>query len=270
MTDILHAVAPRDGDRGETPPIGVVVIGDELLSGRRQDRHLTAVIERLAPRGLRPDWARYVGDDDDRIAHTLRDSQAESAVVFCFGGIGATPDDRTRAVAAHAFGRPLVRHPGALSLIEQQFGAEAYPHRVLMADLPEGADLIPNPINRVPGFYLERHFFMPGFPQMAHPMLDWILAGPLAALLDDQYVEEAIWLPNVSESFLIDVMDELCAAYPELRLFSLPIWRGEQRVIELGFKGQAVRVADAMAELTRRVTDLGCTVVRERPELAPE
>jgi len=186
------------------PTFGAVVIGDEILSGRRTDRHIPAVIERLNARGLRLGWACVIGDEPARITETLRRSMDANEVVFCFGGIGATPDDLTRECAAQAAGVPLERHPGALAEIEAQFGEQAWPHRVLMADLPAGAELIPNAYNRVPGFFIRQHFFMPGFPQMAHPMLDWVLAGPLAQWSRSDYVELTLMAFDVTESQLLD------------------------------------------------------------------
>ena len=190
---------------GKPIPIGVLIIGDEILSGRRKDTHLAAVIERLALRGRQPSWAQMIGDDADRIEQTLRDSRQEGSIVFCFGGIGATPDDLTRASAARAFDRPLTRHPEAERRIIAQFGEAAFPHRVHMADFPDQVDLIPNPINNVAGFYLENHFFMPGFPQMAHPMLDWILANPLQSLGTLDYREQSLWTIGASENDLLQI-----------------------------------------------------------------
>lgn len=247
-------------------PIGVFIIGDEILSGRRQDVHLSAVISRLAPRGLTLDWVQLLGDDSTLIERQLRQSATDGSIALCFGGIGATPDDLTRASAANAFNVPLLRHPEAEARIEAQFGAEARPHRVLMADLPAGAALIPNPINQVPGFYLQQHFFMPGFPQMAHPMLDWILAHPLAELGQRGYRESALWTINAAESDLMPLMNTLCARFPALKLFSLPTRQGSLRLIELGFKGEGAQVDVAMQALASALTHQGVRFQPRRPD----
>lgn len=250
---------------GPLAGIGVVVIGDEILSGRRQDRHLAAVTERLAARGLLVDWAQFLPDREVTIVDVLRRSRADGATVFCFGGIGATPDDLTRACAAMAFDRPLVRHAEAARLIESQFGEGAYPKRILMADLPENAELVPNPFNQVPGFALERHFFLPGFPEMAHAMLDGILAGPLAELSDADYVEQSLWLTDTPESELVDLMESFCAAHPDLRLFSLPVLSTERRMLELGFKGRRSEVDRAIVSLVEALERRRIAVHAERP-----
>lgn len=254
---------------GGPVPIGVLIIGDEILSGRRKDTHLAAVIERLAPRGRQPGWAQMIGDDNDRIEQALRESRQAGSIVFCFGGIGATPDDLTRAAAARAFDRPLTRHPEAERRIIAQFGEAAFPHRVHMADFPDQVDLIPNPVNNVAGFYLEHHFFMPGFPQMAHPMLDWILANPLQSLGTLDYREQSIWTIGASENDLLPVMTGLCAEFPDLKLFSLPIGQGERRLIELGFKGESERVAEAMEALQNQLDALDVVHQPERPQPEP-
>ena len=164
---------------------GIYIIGDEILSGKREDKHLTQAISILKTRGLQLGWAEYLGDDPARMVASFKRSFAQSEIngdiVFSFGGIGATPDDYTRQAAADALDVPIVRHKEAVAEIEAQFGLEAYPKRVIMADFPAGAGLIPNPVNRISGFSVglpnqkHRHYFVPGFPAMAHPMMEWVL-----------------------------------------------------------------------------------------------
>ncbi len=148
------------------PSFGLIVVGDEILSGRRSDKHLAKVIELLAARGLQLGWAEYVGDERARITATLRRVFASGDIAFCTGGIGATPDDHTRQCAAAALGVPLVLHPEAKALIEQRMedvareqGVPYEPeradnlHRLNMGVFPEGARIIPNPYNKIPGFF---------------------------------------------------------------------------------------------------------------------
>ena len=103
---------------------GIIIIGDEILSGRRSDKHLAKMIELLGERGLSLEWAEYIGDDPQRITATLRRTLASDDIVFCCGGIGATPDDHTRQCAADAIGAPLQLHPEAKALIQQRIGGE--------------------------------------------------------------------------------------------------------------------------------------------------
>jgi molybdopterin-biosynthesis enzyme MoeA-like protein len=98
-------------DHISPPQFGLIIVGDEILSGKRQDKHLAKVIELLSARGLALAWVRYVGDDRPRITAALREAFASGDIVFSCGGIGATPDDHTRQCAAAALGRPLELHP---------------------------------------------------------------------------------------------------------------------------------------------------------------
>lgn len=236
---------------------GVFIIGDEILSGKRQDAHLAHVIKLLNARGLQLGWAHYVGDVPAQISHALQQSMARGDIVFSFGGIGATPDDHTRQAAAQAVGVPIVRHPQALANIEAQYGETAYPKRVLMADFPAGCDLIPNPINRVAGFSIREHYFVPGFPEMAHPMVAWVLDTYYAHLFHaTDYYEASIVVTEAGESDLIDLMQQLLANYPMLKLFSLP--RNQQRrTTEVGLKGDRSQVLRAVEALKTGVTALG-------------
>lgn len=233
--------------------IGLVVIGDELLAGKREDKHVPKLIELLARRGLRLSWVRLIGDDVVLLEETFRDTLAGSDLVFSFGGIGATPDDLTRQCAAAAAGVPLTRHPEAAGIIEQRFGSEAYPNRILMADLPRDVTLIPNPVSQIPGFSLRDHHFLPGFPNMAWPMAEWVLDTHYRHLFVAQPpIERRLMLFGVPESELIPVMRELLDRFGAVKLSSLPstVTRGE---IELGVRGPAAEVEYAFDWLVGRL-----------------
>ena len=237
--------------------VGIYIIGDEILSGRRQDAHLSKVIELLSARGLTLSWANYLGDIPEQITASIKASMARGDVVFSFGGIGATPDDYTRQCAADAAGVPIERHAGAVANIEAQYGEGAYPKRVLMADFPKGCELIPNPINRVAGFSLHQHYFVPGFPEMAHPMVEWVLDTYYSHAFHQQdYLESSIVVSEAGESDLIDLMRAMLEQYPMLKLFSLPR-TNQRRTTELGMKGESAQVALAMIDLKAGVSALG-------------
>jgi len=236
------------------PRIGALVIGDEILSGKRADRHLSHVITTLAPRGLTLAWAHYEGDDRDALAAFLAKTFDRGDVVFSFGGVGATPDDHTRQAAAMALGLPLEPHPDAVAELEAQFGAAAYPHRVLMAEFPAGATIIPNPVNRVASFAIRDHYFFPGFPQMAWPMLDWVLATREPPLAAPPSGERAIVVYGAGESQLLPLMNSCVAHFPELKLFSLPSFLPDGgRRLELGVRGDIASLDAARAELVAGV-----------------
>jgi molybdopterin-biosynthesis enzyme MoeA-like protein len=236
---------------------GIYIIGDEILSGKRQDAHLSKVISLLSSRGLQLSWANYLGDIPDQITSSLKASMARGDIVFSFGGIGATPDDFTRQCAADAAGVPIARHAGAVAEIEARYGDGAYPKRVLMADFPQDCELIPNPVNRVAGFSINEHYFVPGFPEMAHPMVEWVLDTYYAHLFHTQdYIESSIWVMDAGESQLIDLMRAMLAKYPTLKLFSLPKL-DDRRTTEVGMKGASEQVHAAMADIKQGVTALG-------------
>ena len=243
----LHMKRPE-----ATTTFGLIVIGDEILVGARTDKHLPAFKAMLTERGHRLAWCWILPDDPPLLTRQLATSMAAALPVFCCGGIGATPDDHTRACAAAAAGLELVRHPGALSLIEGRFGADAHPHRVLMADLPAGADLIPNPVNQIPGFVLREHWFLPGFPRMAWPMAEWVLDTHYPAATPGG--EAAVAVPQTPESALIPLMERLDSAFSGLKLFSLPHLGDDpaDHYVLLGFRGRgdlAAAIAALRAEL---------------------
>jgi molybdopterin-biosynthesis enzyme MoeA-like protein len=238
--------------------IGALIVGDEILSGKRKDGHLPHLIETLGARGLGLDYAHYLGDDRERLTALLRDSFARGDLLFSFGGIGATPDDHTRQAAASALGVPLARHPEAVAEIEARFGADAYPHRVRMAEFPEGSRIIPNPYNRIAAFAVREHHFFPGFPQMAWPMLDWVLATWYPDLARVPAEERAIVVYGAGESQLLPLMDENVARFPMLKLFSLPSFMPDGgRRIELGVKGDPAHVDAGLAHLRAGVEAAG-------------
>ncbi len=253
--------------------IGLIIIGDEILSGRRQDKHLAKVIELLSARGLALAWARYVGDERASITATLRDAFAGGDLVFSCGGIGATPDDITRQCAAAALARPLVLHPQAKALIVERMrdvareqGQDFDPerpdnvHRLNMGVFPEGASLIPNPYNKIPGFSVGDVHFMPGFPVMAWPMIEWLLDRRYAMLHGSQRLaERSVVVFGAMEAALTPLMEAVEARHPAVRVFSLPSVDHpvHGRHIDLGVKGRAEALPAAFAMLRAGLVGLG-------------
>ena len=240
--------------------VGAIIVGDEILSGKRQDKHFAKVIELLARRGMSLDWAQYLGDDRVRLTAALTASFAAGDTVFSFGGIGATPDDHTRQAAAAALDVGLALHPDAEREIRARFGDETTPQRLLLGEFPVGSAIIPNPYNRIPGFSIRSHWFFPGFPVMAWPMLEWVLDTRLAHLHHAvPRDEQAIVIYEAPESALLDLMNRITRAYPKATLFSLPSFgaEGVRRHIELGMRGEPASVREAMAEVRAEVARLG-------------
>ena len=278
-----------------TPHFGLIIVGDEILSGKRVDKHLGKVIELLAARGLSLAYADYVGDDPDRLCNTLKRAWASGDVVFCCGGIGATPDDHTRQSAARALGLALELQPEAKALIEERMREVAHEqgtayepdradnlHRLQMGMFPVGARIIPNPYNKIPGFSCEGSrarnaqtgvqsedagqgalHFVPGFPVMAWPMLEWVLDQYYAPFFNQApRIEHSVVVFGAMEAALTPLMERIEQAHPQVRVFSLPSVDHpvHGRHIELGVKGPADRVPDAWDALKAGLHAFGATL----------
>ena len=235
---------------------GAIIIGDELLSGKRRDKHFAQVIRILAERGLELGWCRIIGDDPGMIVETLCQTLASEAVVFCFGGIGATPDDHTRVCAARAAGVALAPHADAVKEIEARFGEAAYPQRIRLAELPVGSAIIPNPFNRIPGFSLQHHHFLPGFPEMAWPMMIWLLDQRYRHLHRERPPIETSLLVWAREGELLPLMQSFVERYPRCRLSSLPELHPERPRLELGVRGEETEVLAALDYLQQELSAL--------------
>ncbi len=243
------------------PKFGLIIIGDEILSGKRADKHMSKVIETLASRGLELSYTNYVGDDPVRITAALKVAFESGDVVFSTGGIGATPDDHTRQCAARALGRELALHPRGAELIRERMqdvakenGQPYEPerddnmHRLNMAVFPVGAELIPNPYNKIAGFSVGSVYFVPGFPVMAWPMMEWVLDTHYAQYFNKSpNAEWSVIVQGSMEATLTPLMEQIEADFAGIKVFSLPSVDHPQygRHIELGVKGEPELVKKA-------------------------
>lgn len=241
----------------------LIVIGDEIMRGKRPDKHLARFIDIFTARGLHLSWAQYLGDERPRLIETLRRSLASGDVVFSCGGIGVTPDDHTRQAAAAAAGVPLELNPDAAREIRArmaELGQPVTPARLELGTLPQGSRIIPNPFNRIPGFSYRDHHFLPGFPQMAWPMAEWVLDSYYA---DDfrahAETEAALLVWDGLEGMLLDLMRRVETDFPGVTVFSLPTFGNEtvKRHVELGVRGEPDQVARAIEVLKTGVAALG-------------
>lgn len=214
----------------DNPSFYSVIIGTELLNGRRADSHFAHLNAELVKRGWEQKASFVVKDDPKFLEDIFRLIRTDkNSVMFSYGGIGSTPDDFTREIASLAFtDDTLVRHSVAEEIIKTRLGNRAFPHPIKMSDLPKNADLIQNPINKMPGFSLEnRFFFVPGFPEMAHPMV--------TSVLEEHYPQakekfSCNFMVEASEATLIDIMIALPS---EIELSCLPQFVGEKRRSEI-------------------------------------
>ena len=259
------------------PTFGIIIIGDEILSGKRQDKHLAKFIELLSERGLGLSYADYVGDDPERITLTLKRAFEHKGVVFSCGGIGATPDDHTRQCAAKALGRELVLHPEAEALIRErtrdvalEHGLPYEPdrpdnvHRLNMGRFPAGASIIPNPYNKIAGFTCQGPqgvvHFVPGFPVMAWPMMAWVLDNFYAEHFHTQaHMEKSVIVMGAMEATLTPLMEAIETRFSGVKVFSLPSVDHPEfgRHIELGVKGSPEQVQASFPELVLGLHEFG-------------
>ncbi|WP_409242025.1 competence/damage-inducible protein A [Curvibacter microcysteis] len=268
-------------------PFGLIIVGDEIMSGKRADKHMPKVIELLGARGLQLAWADYVGDSPQRLEATLARAFASGDAVFSCGGIGATPDDHTRQCAGRALGQPLQLHPQAADLIRERMqdvareqGLPYEPerddnvHRLNMGVFPASATIIPNPYNKIAGFSCQGSgggavHFVPGFPVMAWPMIEWVLDTHYAHLFNRvPHVEKSVIVFGAMEAALTPLMEDIERAHAGVKVFSLPSVDHPQygRHIELGVKGDPTMVLQAypalLAGLHRFEVKLGPEMVR--------
>ena len=259
------------------PTFGIIIIGDEILSGKRQDKHLAKFIELLSERGLSLSYADYVGDDPERITLTLQRAFEHKGVVFSCGGIGATPDDHTRQCAAKALGLDLVLHPEAEALIRERTRDVALENglpyepdrpdnvnRLNMGRFPAGASIIPNPYNKIAGFSCQGPqgvvHFVPGFPVMAWPMMAWVLDNFYAEHFHSQaHMEKSIIVMGAMEATLTPLMEAIEARFSGVKVFSLPSVDHPEfgRHIELGVKGSPEQVQASFPELVLGLHEFG-------------
>ena len=229
-----------------------VIIGTEILNGRREDKHFEFVKQALAKYGHELFASFIIKDDKKLIKNTLKMIKSdEDSILFCFGGIGSTPDDLTREIAADVFTKqPLKVHDNFLHDILEKFGDSAYPHRIHMADLPHNAQLLFNPVNSMSGFSLfKKYYFVPGFPSMAHPMISSVI---------QQYYSIKVkkfrltLLADTSEETLMNIMKIL----PDtIELSSLPMFVNKKPKVELSISSLNEKEVNSYFEIFKLELD---------------
>lgn len=245
----------------ENPTAAVLVIGNEILSGRTRDVNLSYLATKLAEIGIRVAEARVVEDRTEAIVAALDALRAAYTYVFTTGGIGPTHDDITAAAVAEAFGVPLVEDPEARRRLETRYRPEELnPARLRMAAVPQGSLLIDNPVSQSPGFRIGNVFVMAGVPRIMQAMFDGIRhslkGGP--SLIARSIT---IW---VQEGLLAEGLAEVQQAHGAVELGSYPFLREARlgvAVVGRGTDGAAIiRALDAVADVAAR---LGAPVERE-------
>lgn len=191
------------------PKFFALIIGTEILNRRRVDKHFDFVTKVLLQKGHKLTGSIIIEDDPELIVQTIKFIASDpDSVLFSFGGIGSTPDDHTRKCAALALREGvLYTHEEAKKIISTALGDRVSRHSYTMAELPKNSDLIENPFNKIPAFSLDnRFYFMPGFPEMSHPMVKTILSK----LIQENKTFHRFTLTALCrESELIEVMENM-------------------------------------------------------------
>jgi molybdenum cofactor synthesis domain-containing protein len=233
----------------------VLIIGNEILSGRTQDANLSFLAHGLNAVGVRLREARVIPDDTEVIVSTVNEVRRAFDYIFTTGGIGPTHDDITAQCIADAFGLALIVHPEARRLLETHYPpGHLNEARLRMAMVPEGATLLPNPISRAPGFQIGNVFVLPGVPNIMQGIFDQLkhrLAG------GEKVLSRSVSC-HLSEGTLAKDLGALQARFPDLEIGSYPYFRRGDFGVTLVLRGtDKGRLADATHELMALIRVLG-------------
>ncbi|MDA0989474.1 MAG: molybdopterin-binding protein [Verrucomicrobia bacterium] len=234
---------------------GLIIVGGEILDGRREDKHVAVCRELLQARHVPLSYVLILEDRPDQIEAQLHWAMAQPDPFFCCGGIGATPDDYTREAAARAAGTTVEPHAEAVAILQRRYQTEATPARLRLVAFPKTATLIPNPINECPGFSIKNGHFLPGFPQMAAPMMAWVLDHCYA--IGQEQVRHSLHLPGGREGDLIEMMDAFTAAHPKLTFSCLPSFTATGTELHLSIRGPAADAETGLLDLKIRLDAAG-------------
>jgi len=241
---------------------GLLLIGDELLSGRTQDRNLAPVASWLNLQGIRLAEARVVADDLDAIAEAVNALRARHDYLFTTGGIGPTHDDITVDAVARALGVPVVVHPKARAALEAYYATRggATEARLRMARVPEGAELIENAASGAPGIRIGNVFILAGIPPVAAMMLE-ALSGKLAGGKPLLSRTLGCW---VAESEVAELLGATERDHPQCRIGSYPFYRDGRAGANFVVRGTDIDAVEACrADLAARLEAAGRIVAAE-------
>ncbi|MCB1557133.1 MAG: competence/damage-inducible protein A [Alphaproteobacteria bacterium] len=218
---------PSSGGRRIAPEgvytAALIIIGNEILSGRTHDTNTPWIAERLTRHGILLQEVRVVPDVEPVIIRAVNEMRKTFDYVFTTGGIGPTHDDITAESIAKAFGVPVHQHEQAYKALNQHYGPkELTPSRLKMAMVPLGADLIPNPVSGAPGFIMENTYVMAGVPRIMQAMFDYILS----ILVAGKPILSHTITCDLAESVVADDLSTLQDRFPDVQIGSYPHYRG--------------------------------------------
>ncbi len=246
----------------------VVVIGNEILSGRTRDRNINYLAKGLEGLGIRLRTVRIIPDDRRMIVDTVNECRRAFDYVITTGGIGPTHDDITSECVAEAFGVGMYRDPEVAELIGSRLrSGDMNEARLRMATFPEGAELIANPISAAPGYRKENVFVLAGVPQIMQAMFD----GMKHSLVGGAPMRARAVHVHLAEGAIAEALGEIQDRYPEIDIGSYPAMRGRRFGVSVVLRGTDETLLErALAEVRGALTALGGDPVDESPDSPAE
>lgn len=227
----------------------ILVIGDEILSGRTKDRNIGAIADRCTEIGIDLSEVRIVPDDEAEIVAALNALRARYSYVFTTGGIGPTHDDITADAVAKAFGVPIAEDPRAMALLRERIKPEDLnAARRRMARIPEGADLVENSVSKAPGFWIGNVIVMAGVPAIVAVMLDAVTPKLVGGVPTQARAISADGLP---EGAYAAALTEIADTYPAVSIGSYPSYQDGRFRNEIVVRGKLGSDVDAAAGQVR-------------------
>jgi len=220
----------------------ILIIGDEILSGRTQDTNLRDIAKYFGAHGVDVAEARVVGDVEDEIVATLNHLRERYDYVVTTGGIGPTHDDITADCVAKAFGVALYEHPEIIAMMQSRWQGEITPARRRMARVPEGGSLVKNPVNGPPGFQIGNVFVLAGVPQIMRGMLEDVghrLKGGAVV------ISKSVRIEGTGEGVLAAPLEAVARAHPDMSLGSYPFFGPDGYGSSLVLRGRDPAEVDA-------------------------
>lgn len=233
---------------------GIVIIGNEVLSGRTQDANLNYLAGRLTELGVRVMEARVVRDEEAAIVEAVNHVRTAYDYVFTTGGIGPTHDDITARCIARAFGLPFGRNAEAQAILHDYYKGEVTEARLRMAEMPEGAALIENPVSGAPGFQIDNVFVLAGVPRIMQAMFE----GMTHRITGGAPVLSRSVAANLAEGTLAGPLNDVQARFPNTEIGSYPYFRGGKLGSSLVVRTTDAEALDqALAAIRAMIRELG-------------
>lgn len=241
--------------------VGIVILGDEVLNAETQESNIAYMIPLLNEWGAEVALCAVLPDDVAIVVRHLRFFLSEVDLLVLTGGIGPTPDDITREAVSTVAGMPLVVHPEARACLEAYYGDRMNETRMVMARIPQGGILIPNPVSGAPGFFVARMAVFPGIPRLLREMFGW-----LKPLVEGKRQGRVTLYSQAPESAYARIMQDTIAGSPGVKIGSYPLMEGGYRV-RIVFRSEDVRRARASADaFTERMRAKGMEITHRTEE----